>query len=228
LILMLRPTVSPGLHVQMLGRGGRALYAPGFDLSTKEGRLHAIKASAKPNCLVLDFAGNVRRLGPINDPVAPKKKGKGQGEAPIKVCEACNSYCHASARSCPYCGAAFQLKVRFKARAAEDAIIKRNEAPEIVDVPVDRVTYHIHSKVGKQDSLKASYHCGLRIFHEWLCFEHAGYPKHQAHTWWHEHSSTKPPATVIEAMRRLTELRTPKTIKVWINKQYPEVRGHGF
>lgn len=228
LILMLRPTVSPGLHVQMLGRGGRALYAPGFDLSTAIGRLEAIKASAKPNCLVLDFAGNVRRLGPINDPVTPKKKGAGKGEAPIKVCDSCNSYCHASARICPYCGAEFVSKVKFKARAAEDAIIKRDEAPEIIDVPVDRVTYSIHNKVGKGESLKASYHCGLRIFHEWLCFEHVGYTRHRAHEWWREHASTKPPATVIEAMQKLTELRTPKTIKVWINKQYPEVRGHGF
>lgn len=228
LILMLRPTVSPGLHVQTLGRGGRACYAPGFDLNTAEGRLAAIKASQKPNCLVLDFAGNVRRLGPINDPVTPKKKGKGKGEAPIKVCEACNSYCHASARVCPYCGTAFQLKVRFKARATEDEILKRDEAPEIVDVPVDRVTYGIHSKPGSRESLKASYHCGLRIFHEWLCFEHDGYPRHRAHEWWREHASTKPPATVVEAAMRLTELRTPKTVKVWINKKYPEVRGHGF
>lgn len=227
-ILGLRPTQSPGLHVQMLGRGGRALYAPGFDLSTAQGRLDAIRASQKPNCLVLDFAGNVRRLGPINDPVTSKKKAKGHGEAPVKVCDACNSYCHASARTCPYCGATFQLKVRFKARATEDAIIKRDESPEIIDVPVDRVTYALHAKAGSHESLKASYHCGLRIFHEWLCFEHEGYPKHQAHNWWKAHAATKPPATVVEAAMRLTELRTPRIVKVWINKKYPEVRGHAF
>src|SRR5699024_7836443 len=59
LIMMLRPTKSPGLHVQMLGRGTRP--SPG-----------------KENCLVLDFAGNVARLGPIDDPVLPRKKGKGR------------------------------------------------------------------------------------------------------------------------------------------------------
>jgi DNA repair protein RadD len=238
LILMLRPTVSPGLHVQMLGRGGRAVYAHGFDLSTTKGRLDAIKASQKPNCLVLDFAGNVRRLGPVNDPVTPKKKGAGKGEAPVKVCEGCHSYCHASARVCPYCGAAFQIKVRFKAQAATDEILKRDSAPEIIDVPVDRVSYHIHTKrqfagdntsaESRRESLKASYHCGLRIFHEWLCFEHEGFPRHRAHTWWREHANTQPPRTVMEAMKRLTELRVPKIIRVWINKQYPEVRGHVF
>jgi DNA repair protein RadD len=228
LMLVLRPTMSPGLHVQMLGRGTRAVYAPGFDVSTTRGRLDGVRASQKPNCLVLDFAGNVRRLGPINDPVTPKKKGKGQGEAPVKVCESCGNYVHASARVCPICLAQFQIKVRFKARATEDEILKRDEAPEIIAMPVDRVTYHVHAKAGSHETLKASYHCGLRIFHEWLCFEHEGYPKHKAHVWWREHASTPPPRTVVEAAQRLTELRTPKAVQVWINKQYPEVRGHGF
>src|SRR5690606_1769168 len=52
LIVMLRPTQSPGLWVQMLGRGTRPLYAPGFDLETTEGRLAAIANSPKRNCLV--------------------------------------------------------------------------------------------------------------------------------------------------------------------------------
>lgn len=85
LIVMLRPTQSPGLWVQMLGRGTRPLYAPGFDLETTEGRLAAIINSPKRNCLVLDFAGNTRRLGPINDPVIPKRKGKGGGLSLIHI-----------------------------------------------------------------------------------------------------------------------------------------------
>jgi len=47
LIAMLRPTKSVGLYVQMIGRGTRL--SPGKD-----------------NCLVLDFAGNVARHGPID------------------------------------------------------------------------------------------------------------------------------------------------------------------
>ena len=47
LIAMLRPTKSAGLYVQMAGRGTRL--APG-----------------KENCLVLDFAGNVSRHGPVD------------------------------------------------------------------------------------------------------------------------------------------------------------------
>jgi DNA repair protein RadD len=76
LIIMLRPTGSPVLWVQMLGRGTRPVYAPGFDLSDREQRLAAIAASDKQNCLVLDFSGNSRRLGPINDPAVPRRPGQ--------------------------------------------------------------------------------------------------------------------------------------------------------
>ena len=47
LLAMLRPTLSTGLYVQMVGRGTR-------------------KAEGKTNCLILDFAGNVRRHGPVD------------------------------------------------------------------------------------------------------------------------------------------------------------------
>ena len=62
LIAMLRPTLSPGLYVQMAGRGLRI--APG-----------------KEDCLVLDFAGVVAKHGPITAVEPPKKGGSGDGEA---------------------------------------------------------------------------------------------------------------------------------------------------
>ncbi|WP_423237389.1 DEAD/DEAH box helicase, partial [Enterobacter cloacae] len=85
LIVVLRPSESSRLWVQILGRGTRPDYADGFDLSTTAGRLQAIAASHKQNCLVLDYSGNTRRLGPINDPVMPKRPGqKGKSTAPVK------------------------------------------------------------------------------------------------------------------------------------------------
>ncbi len=53
-IAMLRPTHSPGLFTQMLGRGLRPLCSLGHD-STREERQRVIAESSKPNCLVLDF-----------------------------------------------------------------------------------------------------------------------------------------------------------------------------
>lgn len=228
-IVMLRPTVSPGLWVQMLGRGTRPVYSVGYDVSTTDGRHLAIKASRKQDCLVLDFAGNTRRLGPINDPVIPKKRGKGSGVAPVKLCEGCGTYCHASVRKCPFCGMEFHIKVGFKGQASTDALVKRkDDYPEVVAVPVDHITYTEHRGSKGLPSLRVNYHCGLRVFHEWICLEHEGYARHRAHDWWKVHGGGRPPTTVMEALRRMGELRRPKEVRVWINRKYPEVMGHVF
>jgi DNA repair protein RadD len=86
LVAMLRPTMSPALYVQMAGRGLRP-------------------KSHTDHCLVLDFAENVARHGPITCVEPPKKKGN--GEAPVKVCPECNEVLHLSAKQCPECGHEF-------------------------------------------------------------------------------------------------------------------------
>ena len=88
LIAMLRPTMSPGLYVQMAGRGLRI-------------------AEGKTDCLVLDFAGVVEQHGPITSVNPPPKKGDKIGEAPVKVCDNCQEICGLSARVCPACGTPF-------------------------------------------------------------------------------------------------------------------------
>ena len=88
LIAMCRPTMSPGLYVQMLGRGMRV-------------------KSHTDHCLVLDFAGNVRTHGPIISVEAPRYKGSGGGDAPVKVCDVCSELVHLSLRVCPCCGYEF-------------------------------------------------------------------------------------------------------------------------
>lgn len=88
LIAMLRPTLSPGLYVQMAGRGLRL-------------------KSHTDHCLVLDFAGVVSRHGPIVAVEPPKKGGTGEGDAPIKVCDNCGEINHAAVKNCSNCGKAF-------------------------------------------------------------------------------------------------------------------------
>ena len=88
LIAMLRPTMSPGLYVQMAGRGMRL-------------------KSHTDHCLVLDFAGVVAQHGPITAVQPPKSAGSGDGDAPVKVCDACAELCHISAKECPACGHPF-------------------------------------------------------------------------------------------------------------------------
>src|SRR5439155_5126133 len=144
----LRPTMSSKLWVQMLGRGTRPLFIKeGYDLTTIQGRLASIAASPKQNVLVMDFAGNIKRCGPINDPIVPKKKGASKGEAPIKICDSCGMYNHISARFCggePYstvmgCGAEFVFQVKLTKQASTQEVI-RTEAPVIETYRVEQIT----------------------------------------------------------------------------------------
>ena len=233
LIVVLRPTKSTVLWVQMLGRGTRPFYAEGFDLSTVEGRLDAIRHSVKSDCLVLDFAGNTRRLGPINDPVLPRKKGEKQGpsEAPFRVCPQCDTYNHATATHCVECGNEFPKLVRFGRTADSAELIKGdavNEFPVVETFKVDRVTYATHMKPGKPTTLKVSYFCGLRLFREWVCLEHPGNIRHKAHKWWQQRTASEVPNSVEEAMARVNLLKTPAFVNVWTNTKYPEVKGYEF
>ena len=85
-LVMLRPTMSPGLYLQMAGRGMRI-------------------APEKDDCIVLDFAGNVKRHGPITAVEPPNKKGK--GIAPSKVCPQCSEIILAALSICNCCGFEF-------------------------------------------------------------------------------------------------------------------------
>lgn len=91
LIAMVRPTCSAGLYMQMAGRGLR------------------VKADGR-DCLVLDFAGNVEKHGPITAVTAPDKVKKGDGIPPCKICPECSEIVHASAKTCPACGYEFLIK----------------------------------------------------------------------------------------------------------------------
>ena len=92
MVALLAPTLSPGLYSQQIGRGLR------------------LKSDRDRTCLVLDFAGNVLRHGPVDDIQPPSAKVKGNGVAPCKVCPVCSEIVHASARICPSCGHEFPQK----------------------------------------------------------------------------------------------------------------------
>lgn len=227
LIGMLRPTQSPGLWVQMLGRGTRPVFAPGFDLHTTEGRLAAIAAGPKQNCLVLDFAGNTRRLGPINDPVLPRARGKGKGEAPVRICDNCGTYNHASVRFCSECGVEFPRELKISEYAGTDELIATKEVKTEV-FKVDRVTYSEHRKDGRPATIQVCYFCGLRMFREWVCLEHEGYAGKRARDWWRERAQEEPPETTAEALKQLGGLIEPTHVRVWLKKPYDEVLAYDY
>ena len=93
LVVMLRPTESKSLYVQMAGRGMRL-------------------KSHTDHCLVLDFAGVVSRHGPITTITTQNagkdsKKSDKEQEPPAKTCEFCNEINAISNRVCTACGELF-------------------------------------------------------------------------------------------------------------------------
>lgn len=194
LVALLRPTKSIGLYVQMVGRGTRL--APGKD-----------------DCLVLDFAGNTARHGPI-DKVDGRRKEKGEepGEAPVKTCPDCQTINHASVRICVSCGHEFpppEPKIAPKASGA--ALLSIQMQPEWCEVT--GVSYARHQKPGKPASLRVTYQCGMARHSEWVCFEHTGYPRQKAEAWWRKRTDQPIPSTVDDAIFEL---------KGWATQHHPD------
>lgn len=205
LILMLRPTASPVLWVQMLGRGTRPSPETG-----------------KENCLVLDFAGNTRRLGPINDPVIPRRKGKKQGDAPVKLCGSCATWNHASVRHCDHCGTEFPVQVKLKQEASTQELIK-GDMPVVEVFKIDHMTYIEHTKSDRPPMMKVTYYCGFKMFQEFVCVEHENFAGRKAREWWKARSATPVPGRTADALEQAEALKTPTHIRVWTNKKYPEI-----
>ena len=229
LILMLRPTGSSRLWVQMLGRGTRPFYMAGYDLETREGRLEAIEASGKKNCMVLDFAANIKKLGPINDPVIPNKKGEKAGTAPVRLCTACNTWNHASARFCFHCKNEFVFVTKLKIEASTAQLIK-SDYPVIEVFKVDHITYSLHAKAGREHPMiKVTYYCGLRSFDEFVGPQHENdYMKKRAREWWRMRTKEIMPLTVDQCMETISSLAAATHLQIWVNKKYPEITSTCF
>ena len=207
LIALLRPTKSAGLYVQMVGRGTRL-------------------ATGKENCLVLDFAGNVRRHGPI-DLVRPRRPGEASGGvAPTKVCPKCESIIALSAAECPDCGYVFPAReVKIAPTAATLPVL----SPKVQWLPVHGVSYSRHDKLGGLPSLKVTYSCGLKSYSEWVCIEHQGYARQKAAEWWRKRAPSCPvPLTVDQAIAEAARLARPSAISVRPSGRYLEISGHRF
>jgi len=208
-IALMRATQSPGLFVQMVGRGLR---------------LHPDKAS----CLLLDFGGNVRRHGPIDSITATSVNSK-EGPAPIKTCPDCGAILPCAKRQCE-CGYVFAepKPINHEATADDgaDPIELRIEQYDVLDVRYDR-----HRKPGKPDSLKVSYVCQDGFipakFSEWVCPEHHGFAASKAQAWFARRGLLPAPVSVDDALTRRDAILKPQKITVRHSK-YPEVISYAF
>jgi DNA repair protein RadD len=184
-VVLLRPTMSPGLYYQMVGRGFRL--APG-----------------KQNCLVLDFGGNVLRHGPV-DAIQIEKREAAGGEAPLKECPICQSMILAGYATCPHCGYTFPPpdKQKHEAQATEASILSagaNDEQYEVLDI-----FYRVHKKKDAgpdaPKSMRVDYQLGLNHWQsEFICFEHTGYARQKAEAWWQQRSPDPVPDTAEAAV----------------------------
>lgn len=218
IVAIVRATMSPTLFVQMAGRGGRPMYLCGMPAhdSTVEYRREQMALGPKPDgFILLDYGGNLARHGPLDD-IKVKPKGKGGGDAPVKICPQCMACCAASARTCDHCGFEFPAPTR-----------KANDRPSSlpalsIDMPpppkkgppvrheVGRVEWSRHQKYGDdtaKPTLRLDYYppepVGLRkIVSEWVCLEHeeGGFAWRQADKWWALNVGTDTPASIDDAI----------------------------
>jgi DNA repair protein RadD len=191
-IAVLRPTMSTGLWIQIVGRGTRL--SPG-----------------KENCLLLDFGGNIRRHGPID------RARVNFDPSMLKDCPQCGAVTPASDEKCAACG--YQWPKQEGAPQGPRELkhdVKPDDAPAQVTLyepewfSVTRIDTRRHFKYNEPDappSLRIDYLCGLQAYTEWLSFEREGYACEMAARWWLAMGGdAPPPVTVAEALARYDEL----------------------
>lgn len=229
-IVVFRPTCSPGLWVQILGRGTRP-----YDYLTERNRTLAESFPyTKYDCLVLDFAGNTRELGPINDPVIPgAKKKKGPGTAPSKLCLNCNTYNHTRATVCCSCGEDFPPpQSKLQDTAASDALVREGTLVEEKDFVVTRCERRKYQPKdpAKAPTIQLTFICGVQRFSEYLSFDSdKPFARKMARDRWRLlEPDTDPPRSTEEAALRLENLRIPQTVTVALKLPYPEVLRYNY
>ena len=204
---MLRPTMSPSLHVQMLGRGMRP-YA------------------GKDNCLVLDFVQNLQRLGPVNNPNIPETKDKDNNEEEViklsnepKIVKCANCGCSFVSTDyvCPECGTlrmSIPKTIDLKDLSSGIAIDYTQGLP--VHTVINMVPLVHKAKSGKE-CIKIDFVCkgDIRPYHifAFLNFDLDGFPyKEACKLWGMLKGGEGCPKNTDEAAKRLRELKMPREI----------------
>ena len=177
-IVLLRPTRSASLYVQMVGRG-----------------LRLSPSTGKTDCLILDFGGNIERLGPVDqaDEKEPRQTKRAQPEeAPYRRCGdwdptssqfigGCGHKNPTAAIKCEECG---RLFIRHEAEAKRGGLISSERSFQ--DFEVERLSWRVaYSQASGQPYLRLSYHCGLfETFYRNLMIGRPGYAGQKAALEW--------------------------------------------
>lgn len=226
-LICLRPTMSPGLWVQMVGRITRL-------------------CDGKENGLVLDFTDNTRTHGPVDlidvdgdgnvrtspyrvcpqcgELIEPRSKGCKCGYSFERECHNCHSLFDRDLACCPECGTFVkrrERKIEHNTTASDADILSGNE-PIIEEI--DHLSVARHKKEGKPDSVKVTFetpYFPYTKYNDWLCFDHGGFAKQKAQSKWIWLGGQDPvPENTEEALQRYGELQPPEKIKVKLDGKY--------
>lgn len=185
-VVLLRPTLSAGLYMQMVGRGFR---------------LHP----DKQNCLILDFGGNLLRHGPVDQVQSYERHSKGSGAAPAKECPGCQLVVAAGYSVCPECGYEFPPAERQAHDPQASAAGVLSGEVTLTQYSVQDVAYSVHTKRNSQpgdpQTMRVDYDVGWHCYKtEWICFEHQGFARQKAVAWWRKRSPDPVPETAERAV----------------------------
>jgi DNA repair protein RadD len=220
-IAILRATASPGLYVQIVGRGLRT---------------HA----SKTDCLVLDFGENIRRHGAIDRvrgrPKAPKEtepKEQAEGEEDEekqsgKMCPACEVYSPPSETHCE-CGYRFPVVFRHNDTAEREVSIISDGKPRVYNVR--HIVYGKSKAKDRPASMTVLYivQSGEKTRlpddspMEFVAFESdKPFAVEQARRWWAKRTILPFPQTTDEALAiaKSGELGTPSVINAERDGRY--------
>jgi len=214
-VVLLRPTNSPGLYYQMVGRGFR---------------LHP----GKTDCLILDYGGNIIRHGPVDD-LKIKEPGQSGGEAPAKECPECQALIHAAYATCPECGYEFPPpeRERHDAKASSAGILSGQTTN--TEYEVEDTAYYVHVKRGASDdhpkTMRVDYQIGWNEWKsEWVCPEHTGYARAKFEAWWRARSNEPVPDTARDAVLLASggalALTTQITVRSVTGEKYDHIIAH--
>ena len=210
-IIWCRPTKSPVLYVQGMGRGTRI-------------------APNKTDCLVLDFTDTVERLGPV-DIIKGRAKVKRSGDqdGPYSICPDCGERNLPAAMVCVHCGATIREEVAkpMDAKVSYAALLSAQREQALTWHDVTRVDYKLHRKPGKPDSVRVDYYSGLlRCASEWICLNHGGFATNKALAWCDQRNGCQ--TTTEELLDTGYTLKTPIRISTKQNGKFTEVKDYEF
>lgn len=200
-IALLRPTQSVALYVQMVGRGLRLF--PG-----------------KQNCLILDYGGNIQRLGPVDqadvpEPVKRKRKSAatpgghktcgvwGEVDGEFNWRNGCGEKNHPAARECVQCGRPF---ISHGTKALEGGVISSEQRIEWFSVEQMTARVAMSNKTGRP-YLRIGYQVSLlEVFYDNLMLGYPGSGGYYAAGKWRDmvEAGSPEPASPQDAERLLT------------------------